>query len=251
MEVHAHTHTPRKKWTHYLWEFFMLFLAVTLGFFVENQREHLVERRREKQYMRSMLEDLRNDSSTLVYLMNDYYPTQKKWIDSTFILLNDGNKQADERVYYQAFENANFWLYFSPVNRTIGELKNTGNFRIISTKNVEDGIIKYDNTVKEADPFLEDMIKVQNSTDTFLLTILDYKIVSQLMEKGFFVFITDLNNIPGEAKLISHDKTLFAKYRKLLEIIRFREAIVFGIYHDYIKENKILIDLLKKEYHLK
>jgi len=27
MEVHAHTHTPRKKWTHYFWEFFMLFLA--------------------------------------------------------------------------------------------------------------------------------------------------------------------------------------------------------------------------------
>ena len=35
MEVHSHTHTPRKKWTHYFWEFFMLFLAVTLGFFVE------------------------------------------------------------------------------------------------------------------------------------------------------------------------------------------------------------------------
>ena len=28
MEVHAHTHTPRKKWTHYFWEFLMLFLAV-------------------------------------------------------------------------------------------------------------------------------------------------------------------------------------------------------------------------------
>jgi hypothetical protein len=36
MEVHAHPHTSRKKWTHYFWEFFMLFLAVTLGFFVEN-----------------------------------------------------------------------------------------------------------------------------------------------------------------------------------------------------------------------
>ncbi len=28
MEVHAHTHTARKKWTHYFWEFLMLFLAV-------------------------------------------------------------------------------------------------------------------------------------------------------------------------------------------------------------------------------
>ena len=28
MEVHAHSHTARKKWTHYFWEFLMLFLAV-------------------------------------------------------------------------------------------------------------------------------------------------------------------------------------------------------------------------------
>ena len=28
MEVHAHSHTPGKKWTHYFWEFLMLFLAV-------------------------------------------------------------------------------------------------------------------------------------------------------------------------------------------------------------------------------
>jgi hypothetical protein len=50
MEVHAHTHTERKKWTHYLWEFLMLFLAVTLGFFVENQREHYIEKKRAKEY---------------------------------------------------------------------------------------------------------------------------------------------------------------------------------------------------------
>lgn len=51
MEVH--THTERKRWTHYLWEFLMLFLAVTLGFFVENQREHYVEHQRAQVYMQS------------------------------------------------------------------------------------------------------------------------------------------------------------------------------------------------------
>ena len=43
MEVHTHTHTARKKGTHYLWEFLMLFLAVFAGFLAENQREHIVE----------------------------------------------------------------------------------------------------------------------------------------------------------------------------------------------------------------
>ena len=30
MEVHAHTHTSRKKWTHYFWEPLMLLLKVSV-----------------------------------------------------------------------------------------------------------------------------------------------------------------------------------------------------------------------------
>lgn len=66
MEVHHHHHSEHPahkiKWSHYFWEFFMLFLAVTLGFLVENQREHYVERLREKQFARQLLADLREDS---------------------------------------------------------------------------------------------------------------------------------------------------------------------------------------------
>jgi len=54
MEVHHHAHTARKKWTHYLWEFLMLFLAVFCGFLAENFREHQVEHNREKKFMASL-----------------------------------------------------------------------------------------------------------------------------------------------------------------------------------------------------
>src|SRR5690242_1494579 len=45
MEVHKHPHHSmhKKKWSEYLLEFFMLFLAVFLGFVAENIREHSVE----------------------------------------------------------------------------------------------------------------------------------------------------------------------------------------------------------------
>ena len=55
MEVHQHTHTPRNKWTHYFWEFLMLFLAVTAGFFMENQRENYIEHKRAKVLTKSLL----------------------------------------------------------------------------------------------------------------------------------------------------------------------------------------------------
>ena len=53
MEVHAHSHTPRKKWTHYFWEFLMLFLAVFCGFLAEYQLEHVIEQKREKQFIKA------------------------------------------------------------------------------------------------------------------------------------------------------------------------------------------------------
>ena len=61
MEVHAHTHTSRKKWTHYLWEFLMLFLAVFGGFLAEYQLEHKIKKDREKQFINSLVADLQDD----------------------------------------------------------------------------------------------------------------------------------------------------------------------------------------------
>ncbi|MBK7966622.1 MAG: hypothetical protein IPK10_16015 [Bacteroidetes bacterium] len=62
MEVHHHAHHDGKKnWKSYFWEFLMLFLAVTLGFFVENQREHYIENLRAKEYSKSLIQDLQND----------------------------------------------------------------------------------------------------------------------------------------------------------------------------------------------
>ena len=64
MEVHAHTHTARKKWTHYFWEFLMLFLAVFCGFLAEYKLEHVIEHQREKVYIKSMVEDLKKTQLT-------------------------------------------------------------------------------------------------------------------------------------------------------------------------------------------
>src|SRR6185503_17479262 len=58
MEVHHHSHTSRKKWTHYLWEFIMLFLAVFCGFLAEYQLEHKIEKEKARQYLRSYRDEL-------------------------------------------------------------------------------------------------------------------------------------------------------------------------------------------------
>ena len=72
MEVHAHTHTARKKWTHYFWEFLMLFLAVFCGFLAEYQLEHKIEKERGRQYVISFYEDLVTDTSRFNSIITSY-----------------------------------------------------------------------------------------------------------------------------------------------------------------------------------
>src|SRR4030095_1801598 len=99
MEVHHHSHTPGKKWTHYLWEFLMLFLAVTLGFLVENQREHYIEHEREKQYVQSFYEDLTADELDLDSNIK-YLRDRVKDADSLQLLMkNVTTKQPANRIY--------------------------------------------------------------------------------------------------------------------------------------------------------
>lgn len=71
MEVHHKHHIP-KKITEYFTEFFMLFTAVTLGFFAENYREHsLIEAKMQENY-ESLVEDLRSDSTKMTSLIASY-----------------------------------------------------------------------------------------------------------------------------------------------------------------------------------
>ena len=100
MEVHAHTHTARKKWTHYFWEFFMLFLAVFCGFLAEYQLEHKIEKDREKQYMRSMIEDLKSDSAMLISNI-EQRQSRIMMMDSLVKLLNSPSaKESGNDIYY-------------------------------------------------------------------------------------------------------------------------------------------------------
>lgn len=48
----------------------MLFAAVTLGFFVENTRQHFIEEKRGQIYARRLLEDLKEDSVRLDQVYN-------------------------------------------------------------------------------------------------------------------------------------------------------------------------------------
>ena len=61
----------------------MLFLAVFCGFLAENQREHMVEHQREKQFVKSLIVDIQND----VKLIDQQNAFNKEKIEKQTVLL--------------------------------------------------------------------------------------------------------------------------------------------------------------------
>src|SRR6267154_106784 len=111
MEVHHHPKVEKKNFKEYFLEFLMIFLAVTLGFFGESYREHLSDRTKEKEYIKSMVEDLETDAAFLELSINKLIPYHLKWLDSTMHLLSMPDLKGKDRLVYQAFMIGTGWSY--------------------------------------------------------------------------------------------------------------------------------------------
>jgi len=178
MEVHTHSHTPRNKWTHYFWEFLMLFLAVFCGFLAENIREHRVEHQREKQFMRSMMEDLKSDTALLSYAAR-YWDTININIDSLANAIQIPVTPANKAKPYQFINKSLDYFSFSYNDRTISQLKNSGGFRLVRNARVANKIILFDQFNNDA------MKNIAELRGAF------YKTTMQLANK---VFVQEITN---------------------------------------------------------
>ncbi|HET6768419.1 MAG TPA: hypothetical protein VFH08_13505 [Chitinophagaceae bacterium] len=147
MEVHHHSHAERRKWTHYFWEFFMLFLAVTLGFLVENQREHFVEHQREKTYIGSLVEDIQLDMQQLNRNLAFRAEVIAR-IDSLFVIFKqDDWKMHTALIYFlsRRTTRTNDLFYH---DRTMQQLKNSGGLRLIRNIQISNRIATYDAQIR-------------------------------------------------------------------------------------------------------
>ena len=244
MEVHAHSHTPRKKWTHYFWEFFMLFLAVFAGFLAENQREHFVEQKRERQYMRSMTRDLENDTLELRKIITKIQ-TSVLNIDSMLLLLVNDNVTDSEvaKSYQYTFPALNkIPVVFN--DRTIAQLKNSGNMRIIQNQQVNDALIEYWNHIE--------IIKDAMNRHT------TYRSKGRDLETRIFntaeIFLKKhlrLKDRTNQVHLIADDPKIVKEYANTVAYC----GVILQATSVQIKEQYTLavqlIKLIRKEYHLK
>ena len=101
MEVHHHPHVEKKNFKEYFFEFLMIFLAVTLGFFAESLREHIVDKEREREYISSFYTDLQSDQRDLPVLINAIKKQQVQPGESLPLLLSKASITTPaDSIYY-------------------------------------------------------------------------------------------------------------------------------------------------------
>jgi hypothetical protein len=251
METHAHHlhKAPGKKWTHYFFEFLMLFLAVFCGFLAENFREHQVEKEKAKQYIHSLYLDFRFDTGRIQSVidtetvkiaslskMSDCYEMIKKnWKDNSCLL----------ELFKFSSANHNIQI----TDRTIKQLTNAGGFRLLRKQDA-DSIVNYENEVNDLRDF--ETTLYQQSQDNVRNTFND--LVEFTANTKLFSHVTinpgAFNDAVELPLLFSDDKILLNKYFN--QLFRYLRSIVrHRIYLIEVKQHVTrMIEYFKKEYSL-
>ena len=244
MEVHKHPHhiTHKKKWTEYLLEFFMLFLAVFLGFVAENIREHKVEKNREKQFATLLLSDLKTDSAYFVERTALFSKRQQKHKEFSD-LMTGASTPSDKQIVNGLLP---LWYFYevklSPV--TYHQMTTSGTLRYIENERL----------VKLLEQYYETMlVRINIAMET------GHNFYSNIIYP-FCIDHIKFQDIDDQADTVKTANTFIINRtketnQKLLNIFGNYGSDQFSIQHRYIdpliEKNNELIQFLKDEYHLK
>jgi hypothetical protein len=236
MEVHHHPHTPRRKWSHYFWEFMMLFLAVFLGYMAEMRLEHAIEHQREKKFIGMMVQDLISDTTELTRI--DTLRKKREWaLDSLIRLIGKKDRiQYASQIYNLALQTDGYESFLRN-DRTIQQLKYSGAMRLIRKDTVSSAIMKYDNFIISEVDWNNNIEALRiNKYKELRFGLLDAQLINRLSKNDTtglnYSFLpvnqTDLNMITGalfQVKVISEtcrssDDTAKQKALELIKLLQ-------------------------------
>ena len=247
MEVHAHSHTAGKKWTHYLWEFLMLFLAVFCGFLAENQREHMVEHQREKTYINSLTTDLKGDTA-LIRSVISFCITKFHGMDTLAQLLNKDvlSNEEEKELYYLNSRYAASIYYMVFNERTIKQLLNSGNLRLVRKQETSDSIINYYGQFMDIIKGQENVYDEMSKRLVFSAEEIFDNSASLKKMNADSTFYRDIKQ--EKMKLITKDKNVLRKYSQMIITARSMLATYISMLFEMKKGGENLLVFLENEY---
>jgi len=255
MEVHHSSHTPRKKWTHYLWEFLMLFLAITLGFFVENKREHFIEHLRVKEFARSLAADIARDTANMTYIINRIN-IQVRNTDSLATYLKSRKPQEVRNIDLFTFTILDRYPAYRWSRSSLEQIKNSGSLRYFGDTMVR-YISSYDALSRHMDEDHRNDEEMANRATASRDRIVDINYPNDLAQALYLHFDSVIKTTYykefaalDKTPLLTNDSMILKIF--LNEKLNIRRNL--GIRADdelrsLVNQGRRLIELLKNKYH--
>lgn len=252
MEVHAHTHTERKKWHHYFWEFLMLFLAVTLGFYAENLRENIKQKDELHVNMQSLLADLRSDEVYFdsVIRRNEFACDM---IDSLIIKLKDDRGKTSDIYYFARTVTANFG-YFYLNAKTFEQMKSSASLKMVKPHSLLDSIADYYTSIQwitNQTELLRMKVDAVHLGNSQLFNSFVFQDMMQINYGNFQRGIIAIKKPEGNPPLLSNDlnkiNDVVLRYHYLFSTMKFYDKTAMQM----SGQNLRLIEMIKEQYHLK
>jgi hypothetical protein len=244
MEVHHHGHVhEKKKWKEYVFQFFMLFLAVFCGFLAEYQLEHKIEKDREKQFIQSLIEDLQQDQQILTE--NIKLHEKSDIISDTLIkmLLRPDLNNTSELYYYSRVAGRHGVLTSN--RRTIEQMQNSGGFRLIRNNEAAKQIMTHYNQFDLIRRQEDVELNHQNEYRSMTIKIFDPETMSTMIGKDIII-----TRPKGNPPLRTYDKNLLTDLAGRVHFMKSSRLTLLGYKNDLLKSGNKLIAFLKKVYHL-
>lgn len=244
MEIHHASHVHhKKKWKDYLFEFFMLFLAVSSGFLVENQREHYVEHLRAKEYAAMLRKDLVSDT-LIINIIIEFRNQQAKRYDSLKNIINNVPiEKIDQRQFLGLVSEAGKYLHLLPNNGTLQQLKSSGSLRYFTDTALIYTLTSYEEDLKHGEYVqAEEREHAMNRIFPFKMEHFNYQALDAIPAVA--------QNMPAGAMVDIDKKTMLAFYNMLDKSASFNDMLGPKFLVRYKEKATTIIEMLMKEYHL-
>lgn len=253
MEVHHHPKAEKKSFKEYFWEFLMIFLAVTMGFFAETIRESITEHERAKVFAASMVKDLEADTAQLKTYM-EYFSYSASNVDTLMQLLSasDPENIPSGKLYWYGLYGGSH-RYFVPNDATFQQMKSSGSLRYFK-RTVATDVAKYDRFCRliQSNEEMQQNIYAEARKSRALIFNFRYNDIAnniyQENKTGFNYGRID-SFMKTNPPLLSGDKTLFNQYVELVRS-RFLRTSNVAYADSGLQQATVLIGELKKEYNL-
>ena len=224
----------------------MLFLAVFCGFLAEYTLEHKIEKDRERQFINSLVNDIKGDIIQLNTVIRRRDEKIQR-IDSVIYLINLPDfTNYGASIYFNAIHTGRLAdIRFTANNGTLQQLKNAGGLRLIHNRAVVDSITHYDVSVRNLDILGEQELHVGDEYRTVAKRIFNSLVFDKMLDEN------NISHRPaGNPALLNFTRQDLGDLNYTMYSVK---TVVKGMRRDcrrLLQQATNLLNIINKEYHL-